>query len=53
MTERTGFGWQFIGTILCGFFFAIPIALAYYIARFVQGRIEKRKEKDVEEHTVI
>jgi hypothetical protein len=53
MSDRLGFGWQFIGTILCGFFFAIPIALAYFIARFVQGRVEKRKEKDVEEQTVI
>ncbi len=53
MSDRLGFGWQFIGTILCGFVLAIPIAIAFYIVRFVQGRVEKRKEKDIEEHTVI
>ncbi len=53
MSDRLGFGWQFIGTILCGFFFAIPIALAYYIARFIQRFREKRKEKDAEEHSVV
>ncbi|MHA1122948.1 MAG: hypothetical protein ACTSUW_06665 [Candidatus Heimdallarchaeota archaeon] len=53
MSDRLGFGWQFIGVILCGFVFAIPIAIAYYIAKAIQGRVEKRKEKVVEEHTVI
>jgi len=53
MSDRLGFGWQFLGVILCGFVFAIPIALAYYIAKAIQGRVQKIKEKDVEEHTVI
>ncbi|MBK5113377.1 MAG: hypothetical protein KGD59_11965 [Candidatus Heimdallarchaeota archaeon] len=53
MADRLGFGWEFIGTILCGLIFAIPIGIAYFIVRFVQGRVEKRKEKDIDEHTVI
>jgi len=53
MSERLGFGWQFLGTILCGFFFAIPIALVYYIVRFVQGKVEKRRDRIEEDHTVV
>lgn len=53
MADRLGFGWQFLGVILCGFVFAIPIAIAYYIAKAIQGRVEKQKEKVVEDHTVI
>jgi hypothetical protein len=53
MSDRLGAGWQFFGTILCGLVLAIPIAVAYFIARFVQGRVEKRKEKIVEDQTVI
>ena len=53
MAERLGFGWQFFGTILCGLILAIPIAVAYFIARFVQGRVEKRKEKIADEQTVV
>jgi len=53
MSDRLGFGWQFFGTILCGLILAIPIALAYFIARAIQGRIEKRKERIIEEQTVV
>ena len=53
MSDRLGFGWQFLGVILCGFVFAIPVALAYFIAKAIQGRVEKQKEKVVEDQTVI
>ena len=53
MANRTGFGWQFLGVILCGFVFTIPIALAYFIAKAIQGRVQKRKERIVEDHTVV
>ncbi|MCK5046146.1 MAG: hypothetical protein KAJ76_10095 [Candidatus Heimdallarchaeota archaeon] len=53
MSDRLGFGWQFIGVILCGFVFAIPIAIAYFIAKAIQGRVQKIKEKDVEDQIVI
>ncbi len=53
MADRLGFGWQFFGTLLCGLILAIPIALAYFLARFIQGRVERRKEKIIEEQTVV
>ena len=53
MSDRLGFGWQFIGVILCGFVFAIPIAIAYFIAKAIQGRVEKQKEKVLEDQVVI
>ncbi|MFW9924172.1 MAG: hypothetical protein ACFFDW_12885 [Candidatus Thorarchaeota archaeon] len=49
----TGFGSQLLGTILCGFVFAIPIFIIYFIVKWVIGRIERRKARIVKEHTVV
>ena len=49
----TNFGWQLFGTLLCGIVFALPIFLGYFIVRWINGAIEKRKEKVEKEHTVI
>ncbi|MGC9780983.1 MAG: hypothetical protein HZR80_17195 [Candidatus Heimdallarchaeota archaeon] len=53
MAGSTNFGWQFLGTILCGFIFALPIVIGYYLVKFVIGRVEKGKEKREKEQTVI
>ena len=53
MARRTGFGWTFLGTILCGFLFALPVVIGYLIYRSVQKRVEERKEKAKEKPSVV
>ncbi|MBD3190105.1 MAG: hypothetical protein GF308_05655 [Candidatus Heimdallarchaeota archaeon] len=46
---RTGFGWQLFGTIICGLIFSIPFVIGYFVYRYVQRKIEERKEITEEE----
>ena len=52
MADRTGAGWQILGTILCGFVFSLPFVIGFYIYKFIVGQVEKRKEKQAKKQTV-
>ncbi|MBN1330810.1 MAG: hypothetical protein JXA54_15160 [Candidatus Heimdallarchaeota archaeon] len=53
MAGSTSVGWQIIGTVCCGFVFAIPIMLGYLLVKAVMSGAEKRKEKLEKQQTVI
>jgi len=46
-------GWTFVGTICCGFVFAIPVILGYLLVRSIVRSVEKRKEKLAKQQTVV
>lgn len=44
---------QLLGTVLCGFVFAIPIFVVFFIVRSIMKSVERRKAKIQKENTVI
>ncbi len=53
MAGSTSVGWQLLGTVCCGFVFAIPFMLIYLLVRVIVRSSEKRKEKLEKQQTVI
>ena len=50
---NTGGGMQFLGTILCGFVFALPVIIGYLVYVFVKRSVARRKENQAKKQTVI
>jgi len=46
-------GWALFGTFLFGLVLTIPVIIAFYLVRFVQNQIQKRKDRIEKETTVI
>jgi H+/gluconate symporter-like permease len=53
MLGKTGFGWQLLGTLLCGLVLTIPVILGYYFYKWVRQQVERHREKTEKEQMVV